>query len=534
MLNKIESHEIKFEKSPVAFFSMEYGFDDEKNQYAGGLGILSADFVLEAGERNYPFIAVGLKYSGAELSSNFKEIQFDNGESILYLPIISERVAFRALIKKYSNNAYLVLLDTDIPENSSVSREILKSIYDSEVETFLKQQMILGLGGNMVLQKLYISPSIYHLNEGHTAFAALGLLLEEACTKQISLKEAFTLITGKVVATKHTILSAAGINLDKKLFDFYLGKYCLENGFSVDEVFDFEEGGNNDDNNFSTTKFLMKVAGRQNGVSKLHTVFEKKAHAESDLIPITNGINKNRWLAKEWNSESAKSEIEIKNILRKQLIEFVNKQSGQNLSPDILTMVWARRFAKYKRPDLLFSEPDRLLKILNNEKMPLQIILSGKAHPHDEFGQKTLQMIQEFIQNNNLKSKIVYLSNYNPEISHLLTAGADIWLNTPERGMEACGTSGMKAGINGTLQFSVSDGWVDEIDWEGIGWSLPDADKEITAKALFDTLENHIIPDFYNKTNWQDRINKTREIVINNYTTSRMFNDYLSKLYELN
>ncbi len=534
MFNKIESQEIKFQKSPIAFFSMEYGFDDEKNQYAGGLGILAADYVLEAGERNYPFVAIGLKYSGAELTENFKEIQFDNGESVLYLPIIDERVAFRALMKRYSDNTYLILLDTDVPKNSSVNREILKSIYDSEVETFLKQQMILGLGGNMVLQKLYVSPSIYHLNEGHTAFAALGLLLEEACSKQISLKEAFPLVTGKVVATKHTILSAAGINLDKKLFDFYLGKYCLENSFSVDEVFDFEEGGEDDDNNFSTTKFLIKVAARQNGVSKIHAVFEKKAHDESDLIPITNGINKNRWLAKEWNSEQGKSETEIKNILRGKLINFVNKQSGENFLPDILTMVWARRFAKYKRPDLLFSEPERLLKILNDNNKPFQIILSGKAHPKDEFGQKTLRMIQEFIQNNNLKSKIVYLPNYNSEISHLLTAGADIWLNTPERGMEACGTSGMKAGINGTLQFSVSDGWVDEVDWDGVGWILPDANMEITAKALFDTLENQIIPDFYNKTNWQDKIKKTKEIVAKNYTTNRMFDDYLSKLYELN
>jgi len=493
---------------------------------------------LEASEQNIPFVALGLKYSNADLSSDFQEIQFDNNESVLYLPIIDQRIAFRALVKKYSENVYLIFLDTDVPENSAVNKEILKNIYDSEMETFLKQQMILGLGGNMVLQKLFISPSVYHLNEGHTAFAALGLLLEEACTKQISLKEAFTLITSKIVATKHTILSAAGVNLDKNLFGFYLGKYCLENGFSVDEVFDFEQGSKNDDNIFSTTKFLIKVAGRQNGVSRLHTVCEKKAHPESDLIAITNGVNKNRWIAKEWGISNKNSFKETKNILRKRLVEYIKKETGTTISETALTFVWARRFAKYKRPDLLFSEPEKLLKLLSDNKYPIQIVLSGKAHPADEYGQNTLGMIQDFIEKNNLKSKIVYLPNYCPKISHYLTAGADVWLNTPERGMEACGTSGMKAGLNGTLQCSVSDGWIDEINLNEIGWTLPDADTKTTADALFDLLEKEIIPEFYADLgnefafgSWEDKMRKTQEIILKNYTTTRMLDDYFTKLY---
>ncbi len=251
---------------------------------------------------------------------------------------------------------------------------------------------------------------------------------------------------------------------------------------------------------------------------------EKIIHPSSDFTFVTNGIFKDRWTLKGAKEKSAG---------RNELFEFVAEKTGVVLDQKALTLVWARRFAAYKRPEILFSDIPRLKKILFDEKCPTQIILSGKAHPSDEEGQKTVETIRALAAGE-LKGKLAFVPDYSLEIAGFLVSGADVWVNTPERGKEACGTSGMKAALNGALMCSVSDGWMDEVDWTGAGWILPDAG---TAEALYDFLEREIAPEFLRRgtfaaaQSWASRMKKTVSIVEKSFGTDRMLSDYRAKMY---
>jgi starch phosphorylase len=281
-----------------------------------------------------------------------------------------------------------------------------------------------------------------------------------------------------------------------------------------------------DENLFSTTGFLMKIAKKKNGVSKLHTFFEKKKHPQSTLIPITNGVYRKRWQADTIHSDDILAE-KIK--LRTVLFDHIKKVTGKKLNPRICTLIWARRLVSYKRPYLLFSDKERLIEIIKSKKMPLQIVISGRAHLSDKEGQETAKKITDFVESLGKNTKVVYLSQYNLNLAHKLVQGADIWLNTPELGLEACGTSGMKAGLNGALQCSIQDGWVSEVSWKGKGWSLPE---DNTANILYDMLEKEILPCFYNDSEtWVKKMRATIDTVEKSYTTQRMLDEYLKELY---
>ncbi len=435
---------------------------------------------------------------------------------------------------------YLLLLDTNILENSPENQVVTEHLYDSNLETRLKQGLLLGIGGVRLLSQLGITPSIYHLNEGHTAFAGFELIVERMANDGTgNVEAALASIKERVTATKHTIFSIAGFSMDEDKFVLLVGPYCKKNNISVRDIFKLGED-KNVEKVFSTTQFLLNCAQRQNGVSVLHTVFEKLAHPESVLFPITNGVYQKRWQAEAW-LRGLKGEArladetmwEIKQNLRKRLVNFVAKKTGVRLDPDACTIVWARRFTKYKRPKLLFSDPPRL-KNLCAHSAKVQFIISGEAHESDVAGQKMVDEIKAITKNPVFNNHVVYLEDYSITVATELALGADVWLNTPERGFEACGTSGMKAGLNGALEASVSDGWINEVDWSNIGFILSEND---TAQSVYDTLEKEIIPLFYVRSpkglplEWIRRMRDTQSIVESGFTAKRMLHDYLTKAY---
>lgn len=497
---------------------MEYAIDENSHSYAGGLGILAGDYLLEAADQNVPIIAIGLHY-GKDISSDFSLLDQ------VQVPMQDEDIIVNVWQKNFGKSVTLLLIDTDVKGNSDVNRAITSRLYDADFYVRLKQEMLLGIGGVKVLKQFKIEPRVYHLNEGHTAFAALGIMAFDPENQR------------KIVATKHTIFPNAGSKIMKVDFEKYIKPFCVANKLDPEKIYEMGKF-DLDANQFSTTRFLIQSARQSNGVSVLHTVYEKKVHPQSNLIPITNGVYRSRWEAKEWGGQaenlSNREFWEIKNRLRSKLLSFVEERTTIELDPNICTAVWARRFAEYKRPTLLFSDLARLEKIIHRENMPIQLIISGKAHPADAMGMEAVDRIVKLSKTPEFKGKIAYVPDYDINIAKYLDQGADIWINTPIRGKEACGTSGIKASLNGALQCSVSDGWVDEVDWTGTGWVLDEND---TANALYGFLEKEIPEVFYKKDDHNlpneliERMKKTMKIVKSNFTAHRMLKDYLEKLY---
>ena len=529
------------ENAPVAFFCAEYALDEESSSvmYAGGLGVLAGDFILESADEGLPFVALGLWY-GSHVSKDFSIVNRNGIPIVIEAPCGEEIIKAHVRAKCFGKSTYLLLLDTNVPENSPENKAVTNRLYDSNFQTRMKQEILLGIGGVRILSELGITPSTYHLNEGHTAFAAFELLVRQiVASGSKDIKTAVASVKEQIAATKHTIFSLAGSSLNEEEFGTLVEPYCRQNNIAVSDMFKLGENRNTP-KIFSTTQFLLNCAGRQNGVSILHTVFEKLAHPDSVLFPITNGIFTKRWQAEAWHTgpknktQSADETIwKIKRELREQLVNFVATKTGVTLDPDACTIVWSRRFARYKRPELLFSDLSRLERICSNN-LKAQFIISGQAHESDIEGQETIEKIKTIVKNPIFDNQIVYLENYSMAMAKELILGADVWLNTPERGFEACGTSGMKAGLNGALQVSTSDGWIDEVNWSNIGFILPGDD---TANAIYDVLEKEIIPLFYKRGSsklpleWIKRMRATQNIVESGFTAKRMLHDYLTKAY---
>jgi HAD superfamily hydrolase (TIGR01484 family) len=517
--------------NPVAYFSMEYAINDDSSMYAGGLGVLSGDYILQAGKDNFPIVAFGLKY-GDNIPEGFKILKQGNENLILSIPIGDGLVKAQVWYKEISSsgNTKLYLLDSDIPENNIEDRKITKNLYDPVFYSRLKQQIVLGIGGIKLIKILNIKPSVFHLNEGHTAFAGVGILNEMDSDD-----------TRNIVATKHTILPEAGLFIKYEDLNSLLGKYCKENDKDIKDI--FEKGKyEGDENLFSTTKFIMQISARSNGVSSAHVKYEKRAHPHSKLISITNGVFVDRWQSKDLKNipkdYSDEDYWNTKKVLRSKMISFVKEKTGISLNNDICTLVWARRFAMYKRPYLLFSDEERIIDILSNNQYPLQIVISGKPHESDVEGKKIMDKIIALQNNPKIKGKIAYIKGYSIDISEKLVKGADIWLNTPEKGKEACGTSGMKSALNGAVQMTIPDGWAEEVNWNGKGYALPEDDPR---DFIYDLLENEVLPKFYFKDNnnfdlpteWISMSKSSINIVKEKYNTERMLIDYTQKLYRL-
>lgn len=492
----------------------------------------------------------------------------------------------------------LYLLDTNIPENTlDEYKDISDQLYGGTRETRIQQEIVLGIGGVRALKALNIEPEVVHINEGHAAFALLERSYNIMQKFNIDFDTASVITKMSSVFTTHTPVPAGNETFHVTRMENYFMNYYPKLGISKEFFINLGQIGDiENDEHFSMTVLGLKLTAYHNGVSKLHGEVARKmwkgiwpqfTETEIPIGHITNGVHTQTWVAREfselfdrylsprWRSETDNNEVwsridiipneEIwrekqrrrvrlvlfaRQYLQKRQREFLGadeiRKINEYLDPDALTIGFARRFATYKRALLLFKDMDRLAKIVNNPEKPVQIIIAGKAHPHDTAGKEVIQAMIQRIRKYNLEKKILFLEDYDMIIARYMVKGCDVWLNNPIRPMEASGTSGMKAGLNGTLNFSILDGWWDEGYDGNNGFSIGsgeeyanyDDQEIIEAGALYDALENIVVETFYDRVGfnrvpqkWIGIMKNSIKTIAGNFSTMRMIKDYTQQFY---
>lgn len=491
----------------------------------------------------------------------------------------------------------LYLLDTDIEANSEYDRSITHQLYGGDWENRLKQEYLLGIGGILLLNKLGIKKEVYHCNEGHAAFINVQRLLDLIETQGLSFNEALEVVRASGLYTVHTPVPAGHDYFDEGLLRKYLGSYPLRLGISWEDFFDMGRDTPGSDEKFSMSTFALNTCQEANGVSLLHGIVSRKMFQpvwkayfpeELHVGHVTNGVHMPTWTTKEmkalygkyfdknfYNDQSnhdiwkkiydvPDNELwDVRVALKKRLVKYIKEQMREDwvknqaspstylniieqINPDALLVGFGRRFATYKRAHLLFTDLERLSKLVNNEKYPIQFLFTGKAHPADGAGQGLIKHIIEISRRPEFFGKIIFLENYDMELAKRMISGVDIWLNTPTRPLEASGTSGEKAEMNGVLNFSVLDGWWYEGYREGAGWALTDKrtytnqayQDELDAATIYSTFENDILPLYYDRDKsgyshgWVEYIKNSIANIAPEYTTKRMIDDYINWFYK--
>jgi len=490
----------------------------------------------------------------------------------------------------------LYLLDTDLDLNSDWDRAITHILYGGDNENRLKQEYLLGIGGMLLLNKLGIKKQVYHCNEGHAAFINAQRLVDYIKNDGLSFDEALEVVRASALYTCHTPVPAGHDYFEEPLLNKYMSQFPAQLGITWQEFIDMGRTNPGSNEKFSMSVFALNTCQEANGVSFLHGEVSKRMFApiwkgyfapELHVGYVTNGVHMPTWAASEWRRfyekhfeanfyrDQSNPEIwkriyavqdeEIWNVrmtLKKRLINHIResfkdswlKNQGdpskvisilEKINPNALLIGFGRRFATYKRAHLLFTDLDRLARIVNNPNYPVQFIYTGKAHPADGGGQGLIKHIVEISRRPEFLGKIVFLENYDMRLAKRLISGVDIWMNTPTRPLEASGTSGEKAEMNGVLNFSVLDGWWYEGYREGAGWALTDKrtysnqdfQDQLDATTIYSMLENEIIPLYYAKNSkgyspeWIQYIKNSIAQIAPNYTTKRMFDDYINKFY---
>ncbi len=536
-------------------------------------------------------------YEAQDFNTLPLERVFDkNGQPLtVAVPYINYTV-YAAIWRVNVGRVPLYLMDTDIDMNSDYDRPITSQLYGGDWENRLKQEILLGIGGMLTLEALGIKKDIYHCNEGHAALCNLYRLTQYV-KQGLTFNQAMEVVRASSLYTVHTPVPAGHDYFDEGLFGKYMGGYAQQLGISWGELMDMGRTNPGDaSERFCMSTFACNTCQEVNGVSWLHGEVSKKMFAgiwkgyfpeESHVGYVTNGVHMPTWASKEWQALYAKyfdkkflsdqsneklwEDIykvpdkvvwDLHNDLKKQLIEYIRlqfkdswlKNQGdpsrimslmEKINPNALTIGFGRRFATYKRAHLLFTDLDRLAKIVNNPDYPVQFFFTGKAHPHDGAGQGLIKQIIDISRRPEFLGKIIFLENYDMHLARRLVSGVDIWLNTPTRPLEASGTSGEKALMNGVVNFSVLDGWWYEGYREGAGWALTDKrtynnqayQDQLDAATIYSILENEILPLYYNKNaegiseGWVSTMKNSIAQIAPHYTMKRQLDDYFSKFY---
>lgn len=545
--------------------------------------------------------------SNGEQISEYNEIDYRNMPIFPALNENGEQVSVDVKIKGESvkivawelivGRNKLYLLDTDIKDNNNEQREITKKLYGGGQEMRISQEIVLGIGGYRILKELGIKPQLYHMNEGHSAFLVIETIKDIMKEREVSFEVAKEIAFTKLCFTTHTPIPAGNDIFDTSLVAEYLKGKWVDIGLTKEEFLKMGMVPNDTINKrFNMAVLALKHSGKKNGVSKLHgkvsrelfsEVWPNTFDEESPIDYVTNGVHTCTWLCSQlkeefnktfpayWQDSIHKKETwenidfvpdevlwdihkkrkrslqeEIRKNLKNRYIRQGMSYSEINeilkyLDPDTLTIGFARRFISYKRTALIFKDIERLTQILNDEKRPVQIVFAGKAHPADKAGQDIIRYIHELSMMPQFKGRVLLLEDYNMSISRYLISGVDVWLNNPRRPMEASGTSGEKAGINGVINFSVSDGWWEEGYNGKNGWMIGSAKKYMTyeeqdtadSNSIYDTLETQIIPKYYNKDesgiprSWLKMMKESIKTIGAEYSTSRMLMEYAEKIY---
>ncbi len=594
----------------VAYFSCEYGLDECLPIYSGGLGILSGDHLKAASDLGIPLVGIGLLYQEGYFQQYLnadgwqQELYPDNdwytlpvhrilnGENqpmIIDIPMADETV-FCQIWRVDVGRTPLYLLDTNIPQNQPHHRDITKRLYGGDREMRLQQEIVLGIGGVRALEAMQIYPTVFHVNEGHSAFLSLERLRILMDKYDVSHEAAWEIIWSSSVFTTHTPVPAGNEHFTLELIRKYFTNIADEIGYGIDSLIHIGQE-KQDRSSFCLTVLALRMAAQCNGVAKLHGETSRKMwqglwpelpEEEIPISHVTNGVHSFTWInnrladllesyfGPNFRNIPEDSEIweridlipdnelwRIHQLRRERLISFTRDRLAQQLekrgfgrsdiakaeevlNPETLTIGFSRRFATYKRATLLFHDPERLEALLKHSEQPVQIVFSGKAHPQDNPGKELIRRIIKLSEDPVFRDHIVFLENYDINVARYMLHGSDIWLNTPRRPLEASGTSGMKAALNGVLNLSVLDGWWVEGYAKDNGWAIGSGETyedtllqdAIESEAMYRLLEREIRETFYNRDRsglprqWIKMMKNAMKSAGKYFSTHRMVQDY--------
>lgn len=602
------------ETSTIAYFSAEFGLHESLPIYSGGLGILAGDLVKEASDMGMPLVAVGFLYpqgyfhqridAEGQQQADHQKLHFADapvipartpaGHEVVVGVELAGRMTYAKAYRIQVGRTPLFLLDTDIHPNSEQNRQLLARLYSGDQEMRLAQEIILGIGGVRVLRQLGISPTAWHLNEGHAAFLVLELM-RELVSQGMDTDRALDTVRSQVIFTSHTPMPAPHDAFAADLVKHYFWRYWPQLGMNCEAFLNLARSNQNWDPLFSMTALALHLSSRCNGVSKLHShvlrekwqwMYPDTSRDDVPIMSISNGVHTASWLAPElrqiydtylgagWEAHldnpdrwQGVADIpddvlwSVRRRLRHTMVAFVRERVRQRyqrleqtppvwpvLEEDALSIGFARRFASYKRATLIFRDLERLKTILNRPGRPVQIIFAGKAHPADEAGKQFIRDIYQLSLQPGLAGRIVFLEEYDIAVGRELVKGVDVWLNTPRRPYEASGTSGQKACLNGVPTISVLDGWWPEAYNGRNGWAIgeerefedPEEQDRSDAHALYHLLEHEVIPMFYDQrdggdvpSTWVSVCKEAIMTVAPHFSTRRMLKDYLTQFYAI-
>ena len=600
---------------PVAYFSMEFAIHSSLPIYAGGLGVLAGDLCKEANDLGIPMVAVGFMYPQGYFrqrisadgwqEEEYQQLDFSKAPVSPILSSTGDRCLAEMKFKKRTLHigAWLVqlgrvklyLLDTSLEQNEPQDRQLSNRLYTADREQRLLQEILLGIGGVRVLRSLGINPSIWHANEGHTAFMMVERIREEIAAGA-AFSEALAKVRKTSVFTTHTPVPAGHDVFTTHLIEQYFEDYWPLLGIERDVFLDLGRHEGTGEESFNMTILSMKTSEHCNAVSRLHgKVTRRMWHGlwpdrAEDKVPITyitNGVHVPTWIAletrqlyekylgKDWiekqddiefwqriddipDEELWRTHQLLKDKLFHMILERAQKRwakseatpqqilaMGSLLEHTFLTIGFVRRFAEYKRPSLLFYDIERIKRIINDSWRPVQIIFAGKSHPADTASKLLLQHVHNLTRDRAFQGRIAFLEDYDMHVARYLVQGVDVWLNTPRRLQEASGTSGMKACLNGVLHLSVPDGWWHEAYNDDNGWAIGDdmlksnseEEDKSDAEALYNLLENKVIPMYYDRSRtglpqaWVATMKKSIRSIVPVFSARRMLKEYHQNMY---
>ncbi|MFH1031313.1 MAG: alpha-glucan family phosphorylase [Chloroflexota bacterium] len=597
----------------IAYFSPEFAIHNSLPIYAGGLGVLAGDTLKEASDLGIPMVGIGFMYPQGYFQQRigtdgwqqeiYRQLNFEEApvsrvlsprkQRMLVKVELADRTVFVAAREVRVGCVSIYLLDTDIEENSPQDRQLTLRLYTADREQRIQQEIILGVGGVRVLRALGLKPSIWHANEGHSAFMMVERLREEL-DKGASFAEATERIRSATIFTTHTPVPAGHDVFPKELMEKYFSRYTETLGIDRNKFLSL--GQYDSSQGFNMTVLALKLGGQCSAVSRLHGSVTRRMwnilwpQLNEDEVPIkhvTNGVHVPTWAAQEmgklyekylgpdisqrYDDPTLREAVlnipdeelwAVRRLLKRKLIGAILERAqkywaekealpqkvlalGALLNPEALTVGFVRRFTEYKRPALVFRDIERLKKLVKNDWRPLQIIFAGKSHPADSPSKYLLQQVYQLAIDHDFQGRIAFVEDYDMHIARYLVQGVDVWLNTPRRLQEACGTSGIKAAVNGVLHLSVRDGWWYE-GYNGTnGWAIggdlkpidPEEEDRQDAESLYRLLENEVIPLYYRRDNngiphdWLRLVKESIGSLVPKFSARRMMKEYTEYMY---